>query len=583
MTKRSLYTLVADTRKEDTDFYYWLNIVELLSDNSPLLIIKNEKQDRKREINERALRGQFTNLKETLATNLKTNRGLEGILTNIKYYIQNLPHIGETLPNTWVKVRQALENDSRNYISLQEYLDICQVNGFKRLEDKLQLSQYLHDLGVCLHFQDEEDSLLYKTVILKPEWGTDAVYKVLDNKQVINNQGCFTRNDLRSIWQDEKYAFMRGELLELMEKFQLCYEIPNSKDNFIAPQLLSDNQPEYDWNKFNNLILRYSYPDFMPKGIISRLIVVMHQYIDQQQYVWKSGVILNKDNTKAEVIEYYGKRQIKIRVSGTNKRGLMTIVMHELDRINDSYNKRLKYQKLIPCNCEVCKNIQNPYAYEFNALVERLSNNKPTIECGKPPYREVQVFGLIDNAIDIKQLISQDKQDSNKSFHFKDIKQLVFQLSEKGNFSGDFMQGDRNIKIGQGNYNERIKGNYYEQKGNNNTMSNVTQSHFGSGDNVGGDKNTTNIYNFQDLTQAAADIQALLKQLEKTYPTNTTLGKVAIAEEAIQRIDNDPQLASRILSALKAGGTSALDSLLDHPAASFVIAALEDWQQTQSS
>lgn len=46
LTKRSLYLLVVDTRKEDTDFDYWLNVVELLSDNSPLLIIKNEKQNR---------------------------------------------------------------------------------------------------------------------------------------------------------------------------------------------------------------------------------------------------------------------------------------------------------------------------------------------------------------------------------------------------------------------------------------------------------------------------------------------------------------------------------------------------------
>ncbi len=58
---------------------------------------------------------------------------------------------------------------------------------------------------------------------------------------------------------------------------------------------------------------------------------------------------------------------------------------------------------------------------------------------------------------------------------------------------------------------------------------------------------------------------------------------MAIATEAIERINNDPKLASRILSALKAGGTSALDSLLDRPAASFVIGALEDWQQTKGS
>jgi small GTP-binding protein len=85
LTKRSLYVLVADTRKEDTDFYYWLNAVELLSDNSPLLIVNNEKQDRQREIGERQLRGQFSNLKETLATNLSSNRGLDKILAEIKH------------------------------------------------------------------------------------------------------------------------------------------------------------------------------------------------------------------------------------------------------------------------------------------------------------------------------------------------------------------------------------------------------------------------------------------------------------------------------------------------------------------
>ena len=60
----------------------------------------------------------------------------------------------------------------------------------------------------------------------------------------------------------------------------------------------------------------------------------------------------------------------------------------------------------------------------------------------------------------------------------------------------------------------------------------------------------------QNLAQAAADIQALLEQLEETYSTNTFSGKVAIANEAIQCIDNDPKLTQRILSALKAGGTS---------------------------
>ena len=510
LTKRSLYTLVVDNRREDDNLYYWLNSVELLSNNSPLLIIKNERQDRKRDINESALRGQFTNLKETLATNLKTSQGLDKILSQIQHYIQDLPHIGQALPKTWVQVRKSLENDKRNYISLQEYLDICKANGFTRHEDKLQLSGYLHDLGVCLHFQDQEDSLLYKTVILKPEWGTDAVYKVLDNPQVINNQGCFTRDDLQSIWHEDKYSYGRGELLELMKKFQLCYEIPGKKNTFIAPQLLSHNQPNSEWDESHNLILRYTYPDFMPKGIISRFIVIMHQYIhsnNDNKCVWKSGVVLEQDSTLAEIIEYYGKREITIRVRGNNKRNFMTIVTHELDKINHSY-KRLKYQKLIPCNCETCKNSQNPYAYQFNELIERVANHKLTIECGKPPYHEVQILSLIDKSIDMQKLLSQLQKDKNKDINVQgNIQQLIF----------------RYIAIQKGNYNEHIEqdyieGNYTDQSRTQHIKSKAINTEgaaaFGLGDISGTVANTINQLPTFDNEPHKQELKELLTQLQ---------------------------------------------------------------------
>ena len=133
--------------------------------------------------------------------------------------------------------------------------------------------------------------------------------------------------------------------------------------------------------------------------------------------------------------------------------------------------------------------------------------------------------------------------------------------------------------IDSGNYNERIEGNFYQQIGNFGIV-HMSGGKIEDNTEVGGEINETEE---QDLTQVAAEIQALLEQLEKTYPTNTTLGKVAIAEEAIQCIDKDPQLTTKILSALKSGGTSALESLLDHPAVSFVLAAIADWQQTKNS
>jgi hypothetical protein len=83
----------------------------------------------------------------------------------------------------------------------------------------------------------------------------------------------------------------------------------------------------------------------------------------------------------------------------------------------------------------------------------------------------------------------------------------------------------------------------------------------------------------KSLADAAAEIQLLLVQLEKSYSTDTTKGKMVLAAEAIARIEEDKSWKARVISALKAGGVSAFEQFLSHPAASFVISALDDWQQ----
>lgn len=120
------------------------------------------------------------------------------------------------------------------------------------------------------------------------------------------------------------------------------------------------------------------------------------------------------------------------------------------------------------------------------------------------------------------------------------------------------MTGNRNIHIGSGNYNERIEGDY------------IQGNYYAAGKQ-------------QNLAEAAAEIQMLLEQLNKSYPTETTLGKMQVAAETIKSIENNPISTERLTSALKASGVQALAQLLNHPAASFVIGALEDWQKTKGS
>jgi internalin A len=363
LTRRSLYALVADDRKEDTDFNYWLQVVELLSDRSPLLIVQNEKQERQRDVNLGNLRARFPNLREAYPINLATNRGLSCLVDAIRQELERLPHIGTPLPSTWKRVREGLEQDERDFIGLEEYLRICRVHGFQRLEDELQLSGYLHDLGICLHFQD--DPVLKNTIVLKPKWGTDAVYRVLDDRVVIANRGRFVRSDLTRIWSEQGYAQMRDELLRLMMKFQLCYQLPEG-DMYIAPQLLSPTQPSYHWDEKDNLIFRYEY-DFMPKGLVTRLIVALNHLIADQNLVWKSGVIFERDGTRAEAIEDYPRRKITLRIAGSDTRGLLAIIDDQMDRIHRSY-PRLQYEKYLPCNCEACRKRNEPFTYSLQDL-----------------------------------------------------------------------------------------------------------------------------------------------------------------------------------------------------------------------
>ncbi|MEL4895212.1 hypothetical protein, partial [Crocosphaera sp. Alani8] len=84
----------------------------------------------------------------------------------------------------------------------------------------------------------------------------------------------------------------------------------------------------------------------------------------------------------------------------------------------------------------------------------------------------------------------------------------------------------------------------------------------------------------QDLAEAATEIQQLLEKLSETYPSNSQKEKMVIAGEAIEEIEQNPSLTQKLLSAVKAGSVAALESMLNHPAASFVIAALEDLEDS---
>ena len=445
LTQRSLYILVTDERKEDTDFDYWLNIVELLAPDSPIIVVQNERDGRTRKIDTRGLKGRFENLEAMIITDLKTGRNLAEVIKEICFQLGNLPHIGDQLPKIWVKIRKFLQNNRRNFVSSTLFLSLCKKAGFKTLEDSLQLSHYLHDLGTILHFQD--DPLLKKTVILNPEWGTTAVYQILDNKKVKDNFGIFSRNDLREIWQDPEYQQMTDELLQLMLKFKLCYQLPQQPDTFLAPELLNPELPEYDWQSNANLIVHYEY-EFMPKGILTTLIVEMHQYLKSQDLVWRNGMILQDHDTEAEVIETYSKREIRIRAHGSHKRDLVTKITYEIGKIHSTF-PGIRVKKLIPCNCrKTCYSSSEPHFYDERILKQYMADSQSYIQCNKS-YEMVNVWSLLDDVASISMANTNAKNIPREFYEdYKDLATRSVSCPTQVHNGDNIDQRNSNIGVG---------------------------------------------------------------------------------------------------------------------------------------
>ncbi|WP_313139186.1 COR domain-containing protein [Myroides sp.] len=375
LTNRSLYLLVweARTDQHQISFDYWLNVIRLLSNNSPVIIVLNKMDERINNIDEKSLKAKFKNIVSFHKVSAITGQNIDLLSENISSEINSLPLIGDKLPKVWLEIRKILESLQSNYISLSEYLAICNQCGLSNKRG-LFLSQYFHDLGVFLHFQ--EDNLLRHIIFLKPEWATNAVYKILDSKEVIQRNGEFDPELLDTVLFEFE-ADKRPYIVTLMKNFELCFEI--EKNLFLIPELLKPEIIDFDWDYNDNLRFEYHY-DFMPAGIMARFIVRTRNLIHDNTF-WKNGVIIQRENTRALITTDQYSRKLFIWINGDNASFLLEIIRKELNDIHQSLNYH-DVPERIPCICSDCINSKTPHLFNYSFVRKiGVTNGFKTIPC----------------------------------------------------------------------------------------------------------------------------------------------------------------------------------------------------------
>ncbi|AEE54358.1 COR domain-containing protein [Haliscomenobacter hydrossis] len=442
LTPRALYVLMMDARRESPNLPYWFKIISLLgrdnvdsNEKVKLLLVFNKRgnttgmpqyQDQLKYY-EDSLDVEF--MEVDFAIN---DHRFEHLQKTIQKALVTLPIVKSQLPRLWTTIREDLraEAQTKNYIHADRLSEICSKYGINDEADQWLLSGYLHQLGTLLHFQSDKG--LRSQVILNPQWAVDGVYSFLTEESIVSNGGRFSDEDFIDLLAPKGYSRSSADLvLQLMTKnnFDICYQA--SPGTYIAAQLLPDNAPSYDWYPKEVLKFWFQYP-IMPKGLMSRLIVRLSEYIEEkldadgnmvEQVVWKKGVVLHLNLQEGEcrvrLVEddaesKEGLRKIHIEVMGipSARKYALRKVRDEVEDLHKRWFRSIKADEIVPCCCSECAVSEHPQTYKLENLLKRQAKRKDT-SCDFSG-EDVMILALLEGVYDRTEIREMTQQQDHR-------------------------------------------------------------------------------------------------------------------------------------------------------------------------
>ena len=216
--------------------------------------------------------------------------------------------------------------------------------------------------------------------------------------------------DLPKIWSDPQVypKRMYTALLHLMERFGLAFRLDSPKqpqNTYLVAELLGVDPvpPPEDWDNGDTLGFRYAY-DFMPAGVMTRLIVSIHELLDEfpsegTKRCWREGAYLRRGDVRAKIAQYSGidKRYIDITIRGGDRfarREILTVIRDHVDRINARFNKII-ITELVPCRCPQCAEAREPYFFRYKTLRKAAAQGRASYPC-EESLEDVSITALLE-------------------------------------------------------------------------------------------------------------------------------------------------------------------------------------------
>ena len=399
LTDRSLFVLVWNARHGfgQGKLRYWLDAIQSRAPKSPVLIVAAWTDERDADLPLAELREEYPQIVGHYEISNKTGEGVEALRTALADTAKDLPLMGETWPADWLKAAEALRTMEEKHISPAAMQKIMSKHKVKKKNHSI-LGRWLHELGDILHFQDDE--LLDDIVILKPQWVTKYISKVLESKKVINKEGVFTSNHMRKLWKQVDKD-MQDHFLRLMERFDLSYRTLEDSEISLVVERLPLDTPDYSniWDGIKEkagcreVSLKYALST-IPAGIPTWFIARSHRFTTHTH--WRNGAVFADSKEQKHLALVQARphdKYIQLSVRGPTPSNFLALMRDGIEVTLNRFSG-LEIDRTIPClghNSEPCR-----HEFKYEDLQRRLERNPPRLEIECPvAIEDVSVMEML--------------------------------------------------------------------------------------------------------------------------------------------------------------------------------------------
>ncbi|MEU0035519.1 leucine-rich repeat domain-containing protein [Streptomyces sp. NPDC006333] len=387
LTDRSLFLLLWDAQIgwEGSKLHYWLDMIKARAPQAPVVLVATHLGPRPPDLPLTELMETYPGLiVASLAADSESGEGVAEVRELLRHEAARLPLMGAMWPRRWLQAADAVRAAEAKHIEPEQLHSLMSQQGVTAEVHQQALTAALHSLGDLLFYPEDEE--LCDLVVLRPQWLTAYISRVLDSEEVLERGGLFSHNLGNEIWRDVERA-MRRHFIRMMENFDLSYRTEDRMSSLVV-ELLPWDPPSYQeqWDALlvdgqRELRLRYRLHT-VPPGIPTWFIAREHRFSNGLR--WRSGAMLRHPDG-----EHFGlvtvdrhAKVAEIRVRGPYPYDFFAVLKDGFEQTLQRY-PGLDINRLVPCPHRDASGNSCRHEFSHTQLVARLVRKPPreTIEC----------------------------------------------------------------------------------------------------------------------------------------------------------------------------------------------------------